>query len=233
MSRLRITLFLHPASSFHEEVRNPLPPIFQPYKRTHTNPDTANPPTIKTPTWTTSSNGIIMMVDTDVPRNGNRVQLLHWLVSGVTLSQSDNSTLIIPSEAEASYRQPSPPVGDSPHAYTILLFPQPDDFDVPSQFQDVLQTRVFFDAKGFADAAGFGEPVAANYIRVQNTSGTPTQSFPPAAGSATATGVGTGGNGSNTSVPAPFPGGAAGLGDRAWVAGIGTAVVAGLMGFFL
>lgn len=168
-----------------------------------------------------------MMVDMDVPRNGTRVQLLHWLVSNVTLSSSsnDNTTLSIPSPGEASYRQPSPPVGDTPHAYTILLFAQPANFSVPSQFADVLQSRVFFDTSAFVAAAGLLEPVAANYFRVQNLTGTPTQSFPPPRSPSA-----TPGNGSS-STPVASPGGAAGLGlgDRMGWAVVGTAVLAGVM----
>ncbi|KAF2685510.1 PEBP-like protein [Lentithecium fluviatile CBS 122367] len=167
---------------------------------------------------------IILLVDTDVPRNGTRVQLLHWMIGNVTLSSS-GSELVIPPEsaALATYRQPSPPIGDVAHAYTALLFAQPDNFSVPAQFTDVLQSRVFFDTAAFVEAAGLGSPIAANYFRVQNTSGTATQSFPPPASTPT----------NGTTPPAQFPGGAVMVGERAWLIGVGTAVVAGLIAVLL
>jgi phosphatidylethanolamine-binding protein len=163
------------------------------------------------------------MIDSDVPRNGTRVQLLHWLVSGVTLG-GDNSTLSIPSTAEAEYRQPSPPVGDTPHAYTFILFPEPSNFSVPSQFNEVLQSRVFFNISDFAAAAGLSSPLAGNYIRVQNLTGSATTTFPPPRAT------------NGTSVPSPtgspssFPGSAVGGfgGGRVFWVGVGSALLAGV-----
>lgn len=185
--------------------------------------ETVNPPTISTPAFTSAGSAVLLLVDTDVPRNGTRVQLLHWLISNVTVSDSN---LVIPAESSAlaAYRQPSPPVGDVAHAYTALLFEQPANFSVPAQFTDVLQSRVFFDTAAFAEAAGLGSAIAANYFRVQNTSGTATQSFPPPASTPT--------NGT-TPPPAEFPGGAVTLGERAWLVAVGTSVVAGLMAVLL
>lgn len=144
----------------------------------------------------------------------------------MTLSRTDNKTLSIPSTAEAAYRQPSPPVGDIPHAYTILLFAQPADWVTPSAFADVLQTRVPFDAAGYVRASGLGSVLAANYILVQNTSGTATTSFPPPASTS-------GAKPGNSSAPQPFPGSAATVGERVWLVVVGPVVLAGLMGLVL
>jgi phosphatidylethanolamine-binding protein len=184
--------------------------------------DTANRPTISAPAFASTGSAVILLVDTDVPRNGTRVQLLHWLIADVTLS---NSSLVVPPEssAPATYRQPSPPVGDVAHAYTALLFAQPANFSVPAQFTEVLQSRVFFDTAAFVEAAGLGSPIAANYFRVQNTSGTATQSFPPPASTPT----------NGTAPPTEFPGGAVIVGERTWLMSIGTAVVTGLMALLL
>lgn len=185
--------------------------------------ETANPPTVSTAAFTSAGSAVVLLVDTDVPRNGTRVQLLHWMIADVTVS---DSTLVFPPESEAlaTYRQPSPPAGDVAHAYTALLFAQPSNFSVPAQFTDVLQSRVFFDTAAFVEAAGLGNAIAANYFRVQNTSGTATQSFPPPASTPT--------NGT-TSPPVSFPGGAVTFGERAWLMGIGTTVVAGLFAVLL
>ena len=167
------------------------------------------------------------MVDSDVPRNGTRVELLHWLASNVTLA--GNRMLSIPSLNEAQYRQPSPPVGDTPHAYTFVLFAQPENFTVPAEFTDILETRVFFNISRFIAATGLGQPIAANYIRVQNLTGTPTTTFPPPRPT-------NGTRPGNTSVPQPFPGAAVPMrvgGGKAFWVGVGTAVAAGIAAFAL
>jgi hypothetical protein len=146
------------------------------------------------------------------------------MIPNVTLASGNDTALVIPPESQAlaEYRQPSPPVGDVAHAYTALLFAQPANFSVPAQFNDVLQSRVFFDTKAFVEAAGLQSPIAANYFRVQNTSGTATQSFPPPASTPT--------NGSTTPSEPPEQSslGAGPFGHGAWFVGAGTAVVAGL-----
>ncbi|KAF2466701.1 PEBP-like protein [Lindgomyces ingoldianus] len=194
-------------------------------------PEVANPPTISTPAFTSTGKAILFMVDSDVPRNGTRVQLLHWLVSNVTLSAQNSSVLDIPTPGEAPYRQPSPPVGDIPHAYTFVLFSQPENFSIPAQFNDVLQTRVLFDISAFIAATGLQDPIAANYIQVQNVtgvSGTVT-TFPPARPTTTPT---SSGNSSTVPIPGSAPPAVLGGGKFLW-AGVGTAVIAGVAAFSL
>ncbi|KAF2263491.1 PEBP-like protein [Lojkania enalia] len=194
---------------------------------TNRNVDTANPPNVTTPVFTSRGRAVLFMVDSDVPRNGTRVQLLHWLVTNATLG--DNGTLNVPSPGEAPYLQPSPPVGDVPHAYTFMLFSQPENFTIPAQFNAVLESRVGFNMSGFVEAAKLYDPLAANYIRVQNVTGTPTTTFPPPRPTNGSTPTG-------SPTPLPFPGSGVALGLGAgkllWV-GMGTAVVAGVMGFVL
>lgn len=184
--------------------------------------DLLRAPEISAPDITLSGRGILLMVDSDVPRNGTRVELLHWLVSNVTLSEED-STLIIPTPGEAEYRPPNPPVGDSPHAYTFILFDQPDDFSMPEEFNSVLESRVFFNTSAFVAAAGLPEPaLAANYMRVQNLTGTPTTTFPPPRA--------TNGTSNDTpsSTPEQFPGAAPGglASEGFFWAGLGAAAAA-------
>jgi phosphatidylethanolamine-binding protein (PEBP) family uncharacterized protein len=129
------------------------------------------------------------MVDLDVPRNGTRVQLLHWMAANVTLGSSNSSgatPLNIP-VGVVPYLQPSPPVGDVPHAYTFIVFPQPANFSVPAQYADLAQNRVGFNTSQFLKDAGLGQAIAANYIRVQNLTGT--AAFPGGAQSSTVGGV--------------------------------------------
>jgi hypothetical protein len=164
------------------------------------------------------------MVDLDVPRNGTRVQLLHWMAANVTLGSGNSSgatPLNIP-VGVVPYLQPSPPVGDVPHAYTFIVFPQPANFSVPAQYADLAQNRVGFNTSQFLKDAGLGQALAANYIRVQNLTGTPTTTYPPARPTASAS--------QTSSSPAAFTGGAQAPmvgGVGAW-AGLSTALLAGV-----
>lgn len=182
--------------------------------------------------WTTGGRAVIMMVDTDVPRNGTRVQLLHWLTANVTLPSTDTQILQLPppAAAAASYLQPSPPVDDIPHKYTVLLFAQPKNFTIPARFNSLLQTRVGWDSSAFVNATGLGPALAANWIRVQNVSGQvdPTTTTTSAAPGAT-------GNATKPSVkPSDYPGSSsAAVVSRTWAAGLGTLLGASLLGFLL
>jgi hypothetical protein len=162
------------------------------------------------------------MVDLDVPRNGTRVQLLHWLATNVVLgsdNSSDTRPLNVP-VGQAPYLQPSPPVGDVPHAYTFIVFPQPANFTVPAQYAGLAQNRVGFNTSQFVRDAGLGQALAANYMRVQNLTGTPTTTYPPARPSSSGA--------SNSSVPVAFPGAAQPLavGGVGFWAGLSTALLA-------
>jgi hypothetical protein len=164
------------------------------------------------------------MVDLDVPRNGTRVQLVHWLATNVTLGSRDSSgatALNIP-VGFAPYLQPSPPVGDVPHAYTFIVFAQPANFSIPAQYANLTNNRVGFNTSQFVKDAGLGTALAANYIRVQNLTGTPTTTYPPARPTETPA--------RNSSVPVPFPGAAQPLmvGGVTFWAGVSTALLAGV-----
>jgi hypothetical protein len=142
------------------------------------------------------------MVDLDVPLNGSRVQLLHWMAANVTLASSNSSgaTLLNVPAGVVPYIQPSPPVGDVPHAYTFVLFSQPANFSIPAQYAGLAQNRIAFNTSQFLKDAGLGQPLAANYMRVQNLTGTPTRTYPPARPTGSAT--------TNATSPVAFPGAA-------------------------
>ncbi|KAF9700847.1 hypothetical protein EKO04_000470 [Ascochyta lentis] len=201
-------------------------------------PETANPPNISTPVWWASSDnedptpppGVLLMVDLDVPLNNTRVQLLHWLATNVTLgpavSTSNSTPLVIPN-APVPYLQPSPPVGDVPHSYNLVVFRQPANFSIPAQYSNLTNNRVFFNVSQFVRDAGLGQPFVGSYFQVQNLTGTPTTTYPPAR-SPTST---SGGNGSS---PLPFSGSATSLmGDKALWVGLATALMAGFAAFAL
>ncbi|KAF2827507.1 PEBP-like protein [Ophiobolus disseminans] len=182
-------------------------------------PETAQSPRFSSSTWTSGAPGVLLMVDLDVPRNGTRVQLLHWLASNVTIGS--NNALNVP-VGQVPYLQPSPPVGDVPHAYTFIVFPQPANFSIPEQYANLTQNRVGFNTSKFVADAGLGQAIAANYIRVQNLTGAATTTFPPARPTAS--------NAPNASAPATFPGAAQPLivGGVTFWAGVATAMLAGV-----
>lgn len=194
--------------------------------------ETANPPSISTPVWASSSDydastpqpGVLLMVDLDVPRNNTRVQLLHWMAANVTLgpkvSNSSSTPLVIPN-MPVPYLQPSPPVGDVPHSYNLVLFSQPANFSIPAQYSNLTNNRVPFNVSQFVSDVGLGSPLAGSYFQVQNLTGTATTTYPPAR---TPTPTGTG----NGSAPTEFQGAAAQLmGERALWVGVSTALLAG------
>lgn len=141
------------------------------------------------------------MVDQDVEATPGqpRVQLLHYFQpnlfgSSEVLSfdaQAENATTAV----GASYIPPTPPAGDGPHRYNILLYIQPEGFTVPSQFASIdppadVSARIGFDMAGFAEAAGLGEPTAAVWFQVENKEGGSSGSTSSGGASATTSGSG-------------------------------------------
>ncbi|KAF1923600.1 PEBP-like protein [Didymella exigua CBS 183.55] len=200
-------------------------------------PETASPPNVSVTAWPASSDssdstpppGVLLIVDLDVPRNGSRLQLVHWVALNVTLgpsSSASNSTPLVIPNGPVPYLQPSPPVGDVPHSYNVVVFQQPANFSLPSQYSNLTQNRVPFNVSQFVRDTGLGQPIGGSYFQVQNLTGTPTTTFPPAR-SPTST---SGGNATTTE----FTGAAAQLsGDRAVWIGLSTVFIAGFAAFAL
>jgi phosphatidylethanolamine-binding protein len=112
------------------------------------------------------------MMDLDINAGGTtRTTLLHWLAYNIDLTTTPAT---VPADTGAAYWQPSPPAGDIAHTYAIVLFMQPDNFALPAQYTDFSTTdeRQGFDLNTFATAAGLTNPLAANYIQVQNGTST-------------------------------------------------------------
>jgi hypothetical protein len=137
-----------------------------------------------------------LIVDLDVPganAAAPRTTLLHWFGPNVTStldSKNTSSTFKIPSpQVGAPYLQPSPPVGDIPHRYVVLLFDRPKNFSVPAAFASInppanTTARIGFNVTNFIKLTGLSAPLAANYFTVQlNASNTTTSA---AAGATTA-----------------------------------------------
>merc|ERR1711981_1200914 len=142
--------------------------------------DVLSPPNVSAPSDVfATGRAVLIMMDSDVPRNGSRVNLLHWLVPDVTgVTDGLNSTLLdIPQNIDIPYIPPTPPQGDYPHRYSFLLYAQPDNFSIPSNVN--AENRVGFNLTSFLSASGLQNGLAANYMLVANVSGPATTSFPP------------------------------------------------------
>ena len=137
----------------------------------------------------------------------NRTTRLHFWQAGITFDSE--GTLVNSSEPVAFYQGPSPPPGDIPHVYVFYLYEQEEGFapppdDSPFNVNNVnaeSTNRLSFNAQSFGEQSGVGDLVAANYIQVQNTTGTATSSAGASTGSTprpTSTGP--------TSSPSPFTG---------------------------
>jgi phosphatidylethanolamine-binding protein len=125
------------------------------------------------------------MIDQDVPRNGSRVTLLQWLQPNLQASPDALTVVNIADGAStavgAPYIPPTPPGGSGPHSYTFLLFEQPFQWIIPSQYVTInppadSSARIGFDITGFIAASGLGKPLAANYLRVLNGTAAETSS---------------------------------------------------------
>lgn len=205
-------------------------------------PVTAQRPTISSPVWWADEQGpgecVLLMVDLDVPRNNSRVQLVHWFATNITRStplsaNTTGSALEVPDDNLVPYLQPSPPVGDIPHAYTFILMQQPRNFSLPEQYADLADNRVGFNVSQFVIDAGLSNGIegglSSNWITVQNLTGTPTNtSFPPPRPSPTGGNEDGGYGGPSSGDASSMEGGRRGV----W-AGISTMILAGAFAFML
>ncbi|KAJ9606248.1 hypothetical protein H2200_009209 [Cladophialophora chaetospira] len=117
---------------------------------------------------------ILFMVDEDVDTgNGPRVQLLHYFLPNLVGIKHKLSVQPGASDATtavgADYVEPGPPPGDIAYRYTLLLYPQPANFSVPAAYASFsppanVNVRYPFNMSGLAEAAGLGQPIAANWI---------------------------------------------------------------------
>ncbi|OCT51351.1 hypothetical protein CLCR_08825 [Cladophialophora carrionii] len=145
--------------------------------------DVLEEPTIVGPSDSTRTiDYMVFMVDQDVtsPTDpSTRIQFLHWYqpnLAGASevLFDFDSDSQNFTSATPLAYIPPTPPGGDIAHRYTIIMYRQPEGFNIPSGFESFfeeksdLSNRLDFDIAGFVSASGLGEPVGANWFQVQN-----------------------------------------------------------------
>lgn len=159
---------------------------------------------------------VVLMVDPDAPSPdaptaGN---ILHWLAADMraTTAAQDfgplkgQSVLTNSTPNAVPFAPPGPPPASAAHRYVLYAFEQPEEeFELPEEFAQFSATnRAMFDLEGFIEAAGLGEPVAANFLfvsRQEAVPGTfvaaPGGEFPGGNGNAVGLGGGGGGGANN------------------------------------
>jgi phosphatidylethanolamine-binding protein len=134
------------------------------------------------------------MMDFSVEANGPtapNTTLIHWILPALS---SPNGTTALSShqQAIAPYFPPGPPAGQT-HTYALFLYEEPADFTVPPDFVPIFANltasafnRVGFNLTKFVDETHLGNPIAADWFLVSNTSATSTSSGTSATSSSTA-----------------------------------------------
>ncbi|KAL1968460.1 hypothetical protein VTN77DRAFT_1989 [Rasamsonia byssochlamydoides] len=127
---------------------------------------------------------LFVFIDPTPYGDNGTLDALHTIQTDLTLSSSlthiSNSSFYALTSAKppvAPYIAPDPIVGPATHHYTQLLFRQPRNFSIPEEFRYALPlnlknytNRLAFSLPKFVDAAGLGEPVAANYFDLGGSS---------------------------------------------------------------
>ena len=163
---------------------------------------------------TASSTYVLFLIDIDVPHQGNKVPLLHWLAPNLVAQSQllvrDNAVTNASTSIGAGYIPPTHPANSGAHRYTFVLFEQPGNWAIPSAYASInppanTTARIGFNITDFVAQSGLKSPIAANYLRVLNGTAAETSSASTMTmASATATSSG---------VASSTPGGAQGSGS--------------------
>lgn len=125
---------------------------------------------------------LFMMVDPSYNASVPTNVVLHTIVANITALSGGapiHELVSASSPALAAYIGPQPPAGKPTHNYTLLVFAQPKGFVVPTAFDSFLPlnlsnvySRVNFPLLDFVKDGNLGNPVAANWFRLNLTSST-------------------------------------------------------------
>ncbi|TFK93685.1 PEBP-like protein [Polyporus arcularius HHB13444] len=112
---------------------------------------------------------VLVLVDPDAPtpQNTSAAQIRHILAGGLRPNGSlaDGTLLVKSTPAVSDYLNPNPPAGSDPHRYTVLLYVQPENFDIEvSRFVNASTPIFGFNVSVFAQELGLGSPVAGNFF---------------------------------------------------------------------
>jgi hypothetical protein len=118
------------------------------------------------------------MMDLSVEVNGPtgaNATLLHWILPGLSSPNEATTALTSHEEAIAPYLAPGPPAGET-HTYILSLYLEPAEFSVPADYIPYfanltasIYNRVGFNLTSFAAKTRLGNPVAADWFLVSNT----------------------------------------------------------------
>ncbi|KAL4996648.1 phosphatidylethanolamine-binding protein [Aspergillus recurvatus] len=181
---LRFTAASTP-SDFEPEVANDLAMVYADDTYVHAGVTLSENTTVNVPALylpfgkSTGARYAAVMVDYDVNVYGTEMTILQWYQPSLAAvsSSGDALSVVDASAPSASYISLSPIEG-SAHEYVVLLYLQPADFSLPECLRSsaLPETgRAGFNLDEFVQAAGLGDPVAANWFKMQNpTSATTT-----------------------------------------------------------
>ncbi|KAH0587804.1 OV-16 antigen [Termitomyces sp. J132] len=146
--------------------------------------------TLITDDTTTSMNNetfVIALVDPDVPSPSGtgRTEFFHFLGANFSMDPS-SSNLVNSTPAVLEWFPPTPPPGDPPHRYTLVVYEQPDSFsDVVPTLVNASTNRLSFNFSSFTVAANLASPIAGNYFLVGADNSTAASATPSATPTAT------------------------------------------------
>ncbi|EKV06015.1 Phosphatidylethanolamine-binding protein PEBP [Penicillium digitatum] len=122
-----------------------------------------------------TSRYLLLMVDPDWNQTTPPSVIVHTVVANLTRSINSSSK----ENVIATYVAPQPKSGT--HNYTLFLFNQPSNFNMPVYYESFMETtdqtpinRLNLPLESFINQTGLGTPVAANYFRVMARNGTST-----------------------------------------------------------
>ncbi|KAG5342293.1 hypothetical protein C0989_003422 [Termitomyces sp. Mn162] len=146
--------------------------------------------TLITDDTTTSMNNetfVIALVDPDVPSPSGtgRTEFFHFLGANFSMDPS-SSNLVNSTPAVLEWFPLTPPPGDPPHRYTLVVYEQPDSFsDVVPTLVNASTNRLSFNFSSFTVAANLASPIAGNYFLVGADNSTAASATPSATPTAT------------------------------------------------
>lgn len=110
---------------------------------------------------------LLLMVDPDWNKTTPPSVVLHTIVANLTTSLNNTGE----GKAIATYISPQPSSGT--HNYTLFLFNQPSNFNIPARYATFMETnaetplnRLNLPLESFINQTSLGAPIAANYFRV-------------------------------------------------------------------
>jgi phosphatidylethanolamine-binding protein len=110
----------------------------------------------------------------NIPTETNTT-LIHWILPGLSFPNATTTVLTSQSAAIALYFPPGPPAGQT-HTYALFLYDEPPNFTIPADYVPIFKNltasvynRVGFNLTEFVDQTGLGNPLAADWFLVSNT----------------------------------------------------------------